>query len=64
PAGTNSVRAAFGVPSESPGIAAHSESHAEPGFVPRGVFAPAPETHVFTTPGDLVNFLRDTLAEE
>jgi hypothetical protein len=64
PAGTNSVRAAFGVPSETPGIASHFGSHTEPGFVPRGVFAPAPETHVFATPGDLVNFLRDTLAEE
>jgi len=64
PAGANSVRSAFGVPSETPGIAAHSGSQAAPGFVPRGVFAPAPETHVFTTPGDLVNFLRDALAED
>jgi len=64
PAGANSVRGAFGVPSETPGIAAHSGSQAAPGFVPRGVFAPAPETHVFTTPGDLVNFLRDALAED
>ena len=64
PAGANSVRGAFGVPSETPGIAAHSGTRAAPGFVPRGVFAPAPETHVFTTPGDLVNFLRDALAED
>ncbi|HEY4741746.1 MAG TPA: hypothetical protein VIH76_14215 [Candidatus Acidoferrales bacterium] len=64
PAGANSVRSAFGVPSETPGIAARSGSSDEPGFVPRGVFAPAPETHIFTTAGDLVSFLRDTLAEE
>jgi hypothetical protein len=64
PAGASSVRSAFDVPSETPGIAAHSGSQSAPGYVPRGVFAPAPETHVFTTPGDLVNFLRDTLAED
>jgi hypothetical protein len=64
PTGANSVRGAFGVPSEAPGIAAHFGTQAAPGFVPRGVFALAPETHVFTTPGDLVNFLRDTLTED
>ncbi len=64
PNGASSVRSAFDVPSNTPGIAAHSGSQSAPGFVPRGVFAPAPETHVFTTPGDLVNFLRDALAED
>jgi hypothetical protein len=64
PAGANSVRGAFGVSSETPGIASHSGSQNAPGFVPRGVFASAPETHVFTAPGDLVNFLRDALAED
>ncbi len=63
PAGAGNIRAAFGVPSATPGIAA-ADIHASPGFVPRGVFATAPESHVFATAGDLVNFLRDTLADE
>jgi hypothetical protein len=64
PAGASNARSAFGVPSNTPGIPSHSGSQVSPGFVPRGVFAPSPETHVFTTPGDLVNFLRDTLSDE
>ncbi len=52
PAGASNIRTAFGVPSATPGIAS------------RGAYAPAPETHVFTTAGDLVNFLRDTLADD
>jgi len=63
PAGADNIRTAFGVPSATPGIPA-AGIHAAPGFVPRGVFSPAPESHVFSTAGDLVNFLRDTLAED
>jgi len=63
PTGAHDVRSAFGVPSATPGIAAHSGA-AAPGFIPRGVYASAPESHVFTSAGDLVNFLRDTLAED
>jgi len=64
PAGAGNVRSAFSVPSNAPGIPQRSGAQVAPGFVPRGVFAPAPETHVFTSPGDLVNFLRDALAED
>lgn len=64
PAGAHDIRSAFRVPSPAPGIPADSGPHSSAGFVPRGVFAPAPESHVFATAGDLVNFLRDALADD
>jgi hypothetical protein len=64
PAGAHDIRGALGVPSATPGIPASSAAQSAPGFVPRGVFASAPESHVFAHAGDLVNFLREALAED